>query len=70
MEKGGKVRLADHVAIDLERYGVPEVDQQKMPVRQQKSQPSHEDPKKSNAASTDSTSASRRIESKPSPATR
>jgi calcineurin-like phosphoesterase family protein len=67
---GGKVRLADHVSVDLERYGVPEVDQQKMPVPQGKPQPQSEDPKKSKSASVDSTSASKRIESSPPPATR
>ena len=67
VEKGGKVRLADRVTIDLERYGVPEVDQQKMPVPQGKPQPQSEDPKKSKSASADSTSASKRIESSPPP---
>jgi hypothetical protein len=68
VEKGGKVRLADRVTIDLERYGVPEVDQQKMPVPQRKPEGSPEDPKKSKTASSDSTSASKRIESSPPPA--
>ena len=71
VDKGGKVRLADRVTIDLERYGVPEVDQQKMVVPQGKSGPQSEDLKKSKAASNDSTSAaSKRIESSPPPATK
>jgi len=64
---GGKVRLADHVSVDLERYGVPEVDQQKMPVPQGKTGAQSEDLKKPTSASTDSTSASKRIESSPPP---
>jgi hypothetical protein len=70
VEKGGKVRLADHVGIDLERYGVPEVDQQKMPVPQQKTKSPPEDSKRPKSASTDSTSASKRIESSPPATTR
>ena len=70
VEKGGKVRLADRVTIDLERYGVPEVDQQKMPVPQGKPGGSPEDTKKPKSASTDSTSASKRIESSPPPGKR
>ena len=70
----GKVRLADHVQIDLKRYGVPKIDQHKVPIpAEPKSQPppTEENPKAKGLISTtksDSVSAvSKTIKNTPPP---
>ena len=75
VEKGGKVKLVDRVQVDLERYGVPEVDQQKMPLPPKGPgipAPPEETPetKESVTAGSDSVSASERIQSQPPPTKR
>ncbi|MFN0149866.1 MAG: metallophosphoesterase family protein [bacterium] len=65
-------RLIDKVEIDLKRYGVPEIDQLKMPIRPQEGPaqlaPKEETTEKEEVkASSDSTSASERLESQPPP---
>ena len=70
VEPGSKVRLIDQVTIDLKRYGVPKVDQQKIPIPQVlKTQPPplEESTVKKNPAKSDSTSATQRLKSKPPP---
>ena len=75
VEKGGTVKLADYVQVDLERYGIPEVDQQKMPLPPKGPEipaPPEETPgdKQTATAKSDSVSASERMQSQPPPTTR
>jgi len=73
VEPGGTVRLIDEVKIDLKRYGVPKVDQRKMPiVEATKTQPPplEESKVKTNPSRSDSTSASKRLKSSPPPGKR
>jgi hypothetical protein len=72
--RDGTVRLADHVQIDLKRYGVPKIDQHKVPIpAEPKSQPppTEENPKAKGLISTtksDSVSAvSKTIKNTPPP---
>jgi hypothetical protein len=73
----GTVRLADQVKVDLKRYGVPKIDQHKMPLppeREKQPPPQEENPKAkkisttAGTTSTDSVStASKHIKSTPPP---
>jgi hypothetical protein len=70
VDQNSKMTEIDKVQIDLKRYGIPKIDQKKMPLPPQKgpSEPvAHEDMKPSTAAKQDSVSASKRILSKPPP---
>lgn len=71
VEPTGKVKLIDDVKIDLKRYGVPKIDQKKMPVleKEPKQPPPLEETKKRQVvtAKSDSLSASKRLKSKASP---
>jgi hypothetical protein len=70
VEPGGKVRLIDQVKIDLKRYGVPKVDQRKMPIIEpSKTQPPplEESKAKNSPSRSDSTSASKRLKASPPP---
>jgi len=76
VEKGAKVKLVDYVQVDLERYGIPEVDQKKMPLPA-KVLPGIPPPpeetsgtKEDITAKSDSVSASKRIQAQPPPTTR
>lgn len=68
--KNGDAKLADHVSIDLKRYGTPKINQKKIPVvptaaahpSKMETEMKHGIPMKS-----DTTAASRRIESHPPP---
>jgi len=68
--KNGDVKLADHVSIDLKRYGMPKINQKKIPITptaaavpsKMEAQMKHGIPMKS-----DTTAASQRIESHPPP---
>jgi hypothetical protein len=65
-----RTTLTDKVRIDLARYGVPRIDEHKMPVPPQgiaTSGPHEENMKKPNPAKTDTVATSKRILSKPSP---
>jgi hypothetical protein len=69
----GTVRLADEVKVDLKRYGVPKIDQHKMPlppegVRQPPPQEENPKAKKITTTGTDSVStASKNVKSTPPP---
>jgi calcineurin-like phosphoesterase family protein len=68
--KDGSVKLADLATIDLRRYGVPKIDQHKVPIAPTaKVAPSKMEAmgKHGVAAKSDTTAASRRIESHPPP---
>jgi len=70
VDQNSKMTEIDKVQIDLKRYGIPKIDQKKMPLPPQTgpSEPvAHEDMKPSTAAKQDSVSASKRILSKPPP---
>jgi len=70
VDQKSKMTEIDKVQIDLKRYGIPKIDQKKMPLPPQKgpSEPvAHEDMKPGTAAKQDSVSASKRILSKPPP---
>ncbi len=70
VQPGGTVKAIDQVTIDLKRYGVPKVDQKKIPLAEtNKSQPPpiEESTLKKNPAKSDSTSATQRLKSKPPP---
>jgi hypothetical protein len=72
VDKNEGTKLIDIVQIDLKRYGIPKIDQHKMPVPPAKgprgTMASAEDKSmKTPAAGSDSTSASERILSKPPP---
>lgn len=70
VDEKSKTSLIDKVQIDLKRYGIPKIDQRKIPVPPQKgpSEPAtNEDMKPAVAAKEDSVSASKRILSKPPP---
>jgi len=70
VDQNSKMTEIDKVQIDLKRYGIPKIDQKKMPLPPQKgpSEPvAHEDMKPGTAAKQDSVSASKRILSKPPP---
>lgn len=64
-----KATLVDKVRIDLSRYGIPKIDQHKMPIptRAAVSGPHEEQVKKPNVAKIDTVANSARILSKPSP---
>ena len=67
---GSKVRLIDQVKIDLKRYGMPQVDQRKIPIPEtHKTQPPplEESTVRKNTTQSDSTSAGKRLQSKPPP---
>lgn len=73
----GNVRLADQVEVDLKRYGVPKIDQHKVPITPEPTTqpaPLEENPKakgiKSKAASTDSVSTSAKTVKSTSPPSR
>ncbi len=72
LEDDGSVKLLDQVEIDLKRYGVPKIDQHKVPLPSEKPDlppPAEETKEKQQVtADSDSLSASRRLESKPPPA--
>lgn len=70
----GTVRLADHVQVDLKRYGVPKIDQHKMPVppESEKQPPPLEENVKAKKISTTTSadsvsSASKNVKSTPPP---
>jgi hypothetical protein len=70
VDSKAKVRLIDQVTIDLKRYGVPVVDQKKMPlppVMKTQPPPKEESTAKRSTTKSDSTSASQRLKSKPPP---
>ena len=71
VDKSAKPTLVDQVKVDLARYGVPKVDQHKIPIPPAKgpSEPSaHESSKHQDMTKmADSTIASRRILTKPPP---
>jgi 3',5'-cyclic AMP phosphodiesterase CpdA len=70
VDSKAKVRLIDQVTIDLKRYGVPVVDQKKMPlppVMKTQPPPKEESTAKKSTTKSDSTSASQRLKSKPPP---
>jgi len=72
VDKNEGVKLIDKVQIDLKRYGIPKIDQHKMPVPPAKgprgTMASAEDKSmKTPTASSDSTSASARLLTKPPP---
>jgi len=68
--KNGDVKLADHVSIDLKRYGMPKINQKKIPITptaaavpsKMEAEMKHGIPMKS-----DTTAASKRLESHPPP---
>jgi hypothetical protein len=65
-----KMTLADKVRIDLTRYGVPKIDEHKMPIIPRgpaTSGPHEENVKKANPAKVDTVANSKRILEKPSP---
>jgi 3',5'-cyclic AMP phosphodiesterase CpdA len=75
VEKDAKVKLIDYVEVDLERYGIPEVDQKKMAVPPKggpeiPAPPEEGKDKQSVTAGSDSVSASKRIQAQPPPTTR
>jgi hypothetical protein len=74
VEKDATVKLVDYVQVDLERYGIPEVDQKKMPLPPPGPEipppPEETSEKEAITAKSDSVSASQRIQSQPPPATR
>src|SRR6185312_4625030 len=70
----GTVRLADHVQVDLKRYGVPKIDQHKVPLppeSQKQPPPLEENPKAKKITTTTSTdsvsAASKKVKSTPPP---
>ena len=72
VEKDGSVKLIDKVQIDLSRYGIPKIDQHKVPLPPAKGpsetmKSASAKPMFSVVAKADSTSASDRLLSKPSP---
>jgi predicted MPP superfamily phosphohydrolase len=71
VEKDGSTKLIDKVAIDLKRYGVPKIDQHKIPIPEEgpKQPPPPEETKgkKAITAKSDSISASKRLEASPPP---
>jgi hypothetical protein len=71
LDLAGKVRLIDQVKVDLKRYGVPKVDQRKLPIPEShKTQPpplEESTVMKKSTAKSDSTSAGQRFQSKPAP---
>jgi len=70
VEKNRTVRLIDDVKFDLKRYGVPVVDQKKIPVPvvvKTQPPPLEETKERKNPALSDSTSASDRFQAKPPP---
>jgi 3',5'-cyclic AMP phosphodiesterase CpdA len=72
VQPDSRVRLMDQVTFDLKRYGVPKVDQNKMPVPEvAKTQPPPTEESKEKAskspAKSDSVSATERLKSKPPP---
>lgn len=73
VEKDAKVKLVDYVQVDLEHYGIPEIDQKKMPLPPKgpgTSPPPEETSAKEEAiAGSDSVSASQRLQSQPRPGT-
>ncbi|MDZ4804921.1 MAG: metallophosphoesterase [Candidatus Eisenbacteria bacterium] len=71
VDKDGSTRLIDEVQIDLKRYGVPEIDQFKIPVPKEgpvEPTPTVEDKQKGTiAAKTDSVSADDKLKNEPPP---
>jgi hypothetical protein len=70
VDKKGNVKLADLVKIDLKRYGTPKIDQHKVPIAATAPvHPSTSEVKREAGiqAKSDTTAASRRIESHPPP---
>jgi hypothetical protein len=72
VEDDGSVRIADHVQVDLKRYGVPKIDQKKMPVMpEQETQPppleESSPEKRAEAAKRDSTLTGPQLETTPPP---
>jgi hypothetical protein len=71
VEKGGSVKLIDYVQVDLERYGIPEVDQKKMPLPPKGPEipapPEEGENKEAITSKSDSLTASDRIQSQPPP---
>jgi 3',5'-cyclic AMP phosphodiesterase CpdA len=70
VDNNAKASLIDKVQVDLKRYGVPKIDQHKIPIAPQKgpSEPvANEQRKPKTAAKADSVTASRRLLSKPAP---
>jgi hypothetical protein len=64
VNSNGKTSLADKVRIDLARYGVPKIDEHKMPIPPKvpaASGPHEENLKKPNPAASDSTANSKRL---------
>lgn len=72
VDKKSQATLIDNVQIDLKRYGIPKIDQHKIPIQQPKGPTEPTEVTKQPAASTvagkpDTTSASGRLLSKPAP---
>jgi hypothetical protein len=71
VEKGGSVKLIDYVQVDLERYGIPEVDQKKMPLPpkgpEMPAPPEEGENKEAITSKSDSLTASDRIQAQPPP---
>lgn len=72
--KDGSVKLADQVSVDLKRYGMPKIDQHKIPIAPTApTRPSNMETKAKagvTPAATDTASASKRIQSQPPPGKR
>jgi hypothetical protein len=70
VDKAAKATLVDHVTIDLRRYGIPKIDQRKVPIAATGPvRPSGMETraKQGVTAKTDSTTASKRIQTQPPP---
>lgn len=71
VDKAAKAQLVDHVSIDLTRYGIPKIDQHKVPIAA--TAPVHVPSMEAKMqhgvkpAKTDTTAASQRIETHPAP---
>jgi hypothetical protein len=69
VDEKGRTAVIDQVKIDLKRFGIPEIDQFKIPIPQEKPTLPPEDKKKEDTAATpDSTGASERLLTTPPPA--